>query len=117
MLGSTDTEGARSHAKVWDMSGNLVPETKLGARLNGHLSPSELEQWNSKHLTGKFYHTIIKPGNRIEWGEIVTRQYDLSKPGTYTVQLEESVWPRGTEGTRTVPMLQKSNVTTITVVP
>jgi hypothetical protein len=116
-LGNNLNGRTRSYAKVSNAAGNLAIETKLGARFNGHVSTSELEDSNSKPRNFKSSWTTIKPGNAIEWDEDVTKQYELSRPGTYKVQLEESIWSRAPGDTQLHPTLYKSNVITITVVP
>ena len=63
-----------------DSEGKAVPETKRGLTLHG----KDPRPW-----AGSVYSATAHPGNKIEEQLVLNKEYDLSKPGKYTVQLRE----------------------------
>jgi hypothetical protein len=84
---------------VRDGEGKLVSETPRGLILHG----KDPRPWS-----GSIFSTAAQPGEEIVEELVLSEEYDLSKPGKYTVQLRERN-----------PKFQtvKSNTVTFTLVP
>lgn len=89
--------------EVRDSSGKQVAMTDYGLRANHLDSPNGVPRvW-----AGSFFSAPLAPGKVITQTLALTKEYDLSKPGKYTVQAS-----RGDGQTRV-----KSNIITLTVTP
>ena len=98
LMGGTLLHGSDLH--VLDSRGKPVPETERGMRLHGtHPKVPKIVSGLSA--------PPLKPGESVEQEEDLNEQFDLQKPGNYTVQSERFV-------RRTV--LIKSNIISFTVV-
>lgn len=84
---------------VCDSEGKPIRETPHGLTLHG----KDLRPWS-----GSIFSTVAHPGDKIEEELVLSTEYDLSKPGKYTVQLRERN-----------PKFQaiKSNTVSFTLVP
>jgi len=89
--------------QVRDSSGKQVAMTDYGIQAN-HLASSsgEPHMW-----AGSFFSAPLAPGKVITQRLALTKEYDLSKPGKYTIQ--------ATRGDAQTDV--KSNVITLTVIP
>ncbi len=85
---------------IRDSGGKPALETPYGLKMHG----KDTREWRGGSVFGGTAH----PGNKIEEELILSKEYDMSKPGDYTVQVLERN-----------PKFQavKSNSITITVVP
>jgi hypothetical protein len=97
---------------VLDSEGKPVPETPYGRELHGKVWPSALINGFSR--SGSLFAAPpippMRPGEtRKETPHDVIREYDLSKPGTYTIQVRRSD-PYSQS-------LVESNILTVTLVP
>jgi hypothetical protein len=97
--GGPARSGPAFDINVRDAEGNPVPETLYGLKLHG----KDPHPWS-----GSVFSATLHPGKTIEEEVSLSKEFDLSKPGKYTVQVQEKN-----------PVFQtvKSNVLTITVVP
>ena len=92
---------------VHDQNGNVPPDTELSRRLR---SPQENSPNSATRTMGSGYSRMLKPGESRSDICDVGVWYDLSQPGTYTIQardgtaLGQKAWV-------------KSNAVTVTVVP
>ncbi len=84
---------------VCDSEGKPVSETPRGLTLHGK---------GPRPWSGSIFSTAAHPGDKIEEELVVNEEYDLRKPGKYTIQLRERN-----------PKFQaiKSNIVTFTLVP
>lgn len=98
-VGGPGRGGPPFDINVRDAKGNPVPETSYGLKMHG----KDPRPWS-----GSVFNATSHPGEAIELDLILSKEYDLSKPGKYTVQVQERY-----------PALQavRSNILTITVVP
>lgn len=85
---------------VRDSSGKLVPETPYGLWMHG----KDTRGWRG----GSVFAATAHPGGKIEEELMLSKEYDMSKPDEYTVQVRER-----NPKFRVV----KSNSIAITVVP
>ncbi len=84
-------------ATVHEQSGNVPPDTELNRILRARL------------MEGSFGYERIKPGDVLVDVVDIGTFYDLSKPGSYTIQVERSA--------TISPVVVKSNPIIITVAP
>jgi hypothetical protein len=85
---------------IRDSGGKPAQETTYGLRMHG----KDVRPWSG----GSVFAATAHPGDKIEEELILSKEFDMSNPGDYTVQVRERN-----------PKLQvvKSNSITITVVP
>lgn len=91
---------------VFNDKGNHVAETPFGRKVHG-------EEPHKNFFGGSVAssRTLIPPGKSFHYVIPLSREYDLSRPGTYTVQAKErDAW------TPQYPWV-KSNILTITIKP
>jgi hypothetical protein len=66
-----------------------VLETAWGRRIMGHATKDDLDSDPSSAIvTGKDVNIALKPGGIYAYSLAISRIYDLSQPGKYTVQLQ-----------------------------
>ena len=96
---------------VHDDTGKTATETKLGFVLNGHADRSQLSalSLDDLHLGFSGACVVLKSGKTLTDEVNVSRLYDLSKPGKYSIQLS-----RLDEGSGT---FVKSNTLNVAVTP
>jgi len=94
---SIGTPGRAINIKVF--SGNKpVPETPYGLKAHGR---------DSRPFVGSVFRAAIRPGKLFKVEADLSKEYDLSKPGKYTVQAER--WDSD------IHQMVESNTITITV--
>jgi hypothetical protein len=79
-VGGPGRSGPVFDLDVRHSEGKPVPETPHGLILHGK---------NPRPWSGSVYSTAAHPGDKIEEELVLNKEYDLSKPGKYTVQLRE----------------------------
>lgn len=90
--------------EVWDQKQRLTPESEYGLELKGQGTPAgPVVTVNSDLLF------TVQPGKQLKDTLIVSKLRDMSRPGTYTVQVQLSRPETG--------ILAKSNKITVTVIP
>lgn len=97
---------------VLDSDGKPVPETPYGREIHGKVWPSALLNGFARSGTviGAPPIPPLHPGNTSKWApENLSREYDMSKPGTYTVQA------RRTDADSEFAV--ESNALTVTLIP
>jgi hypothetical protein len=105
--------------QVRDAGGNLVAETEYGKTIHGRSlqspPPPPPEPANSQPRPGpvapKGFGTYLAPGKSVSEESDLTREFDLSRPGTYTVQAIGRGHDFATEKSVT------SNTVTFTITP
>jgi hypothetical protein len=105
----TDTRGTEVVYKinVKDESGNVPPDGKFKRDLKGLENPADLSRDTPTHFG--IYFLTLKPGETVTDPLDISRMYDMTRPGKYTIQLERREEVRYT--------IVKSNVITVTVAP
>jgi hypothetical protein len=98
-VGGPGRGGPAFDIDVRDSEGKPVPETAYGLKMHG----KDPHPW-----AGSVFTVTSGPGKTMEEELILSKEYDLSKPGKYTVQ---------TQGGKGATRTAKSSVITITVVP
>jgi hypothetical protein len=98
-VGGPGRGGPAFDINVRDSQGNAVPETSYGLRMHG----KDPRPWS-----GSVFRATSHSGETVEINLILSKEYDLSKPGKYTVQVQDR---------RPVVRPVKSNIVTITVLP
>ena len=98
------SSGARGGTDIRDSSGNLIRPREFGSKPRDGIGGGEMKIRGEKE-------PVLKPGESKVDPDCVSDWYDLSQPGTYTIQ----VW----EHTSNDPAssVVKSNIVTITVLP
>ena len=96
-------EGSRAEVNytvlVHDRYGNAAPETEYGRAARMH------------QFAGSVLKVLLKPGEKMEEDTFLSKQFDLSSPIDYVIQLSRPVSNDPKDG------VVKSNEITITVVP
>jgi hypothetical protein len=85
--------------RVHDRSGNEAPKTDYGRAARAH------------EIAGSVLKVVLKPGEEMEEDTLLGRQFDLSYPGDYVIQLSRPASSDPMDG------IVKSNEITVTVVP
>jgi hypothetical protein len=98
-VGGPGRGGPAFDINVRDSQGNAVPETSYGLRMHGR---------DPRPWSGSVFRATSHSGQTVEINLILSKEYDLSKPGKYTVQVQDR---------RPVVRPVKSNIVTITVFP
>lgn len=103
-----DIRGRDCHLEVRDGNGKLAPDTKLGYVWNGNAAYIDPSRVSPHDLDGNLVYGTLRPGEKLAWKMDAAALYDMTKPGTYTVQVSR----RDAEN----PALAvKSNTVTVTV--
>ena len=106
------TNTSDKRVSLWSHPGKLAPgldvRNSKGKPANEVKAKSEPPKGGVVYPPGGSYPSLdIDPGKTVHFEEIVTRKFDLTKPGTYTVQAMQEFDNK----------LLKSNTITITVTP
>ena len=107
-LGSLGDEGFLYPMNVWDEKGTTVPETKYGRLKHGHKTAEDPPEYDYT-AEGRVVFLRLDPGMSVTNRVCVSKEYDVSKPGKYTIQIEAY----DDESQTSV----KSNKITVTVTP
>jgi hypothetical protein len=75
---------------VRDSEGNPVAETPFGRR--AHDTEPRTHPEGGSVFSDR---TLLKPGDKTHEGRELSKEYDLSKPGKYTVQASQVDWKSG----------------------
>ena len=97
--GGPGRDGPVFDIDIRDGNGKVAPETSYGLKMHGKGPGS---------FSGSVFSATVHPGETTEDEVNLSKEYDLSKPGKYTVQVKER---------NPVFQAMKSNTLTITVVP
>jgi hypothetical protein len=107
--------------EVRDQKGNLAPDTRYARFLKGKVSDDDKRQDKNKAVGDHGVELVndlpldsaaphvLKPGETLKDEIVVTKLFDLSTPGKYTIQVDR----HDDEGKTTV----KANAITVTVTP
>jgi asparagine N-glycosylation enzyme membrane subunit Stt3 len=89
---------------VWDSKGTRCAESTFYRKFQGHLTPEERREVMTvdKIPMSDGPVLLVKPGDTVKYQMDVGRLYDLSHPGTYTIQVQQPA---------------QSNKITVTVTP
>lgn len=85
---------------IHDSQGKRISETPYGLKIQGKA--------RHRPFAGSVFAATVQPGDTVELEVLLSREYDISEPGKYTVQATEK-GPNPQQG--------KSNIVTITVTP
>jgi hypothetical protein len=101
---ATDRGGNVFITDVWDSKSLRCAESTFYRKFQGHLTPEEMHEEMTSTDLGMYGGNVplVKPGGAVEYQMDIGRLYDLSKPGTYTIQVQRPV---------------QSNKITVTVTP
>ena len=86
---ATDRGGNVFVTDVWDSKGVHCAESTFYRKFQGHLTPEEMRQEMTSTDPGMYGGNVplVKPGEAVKYQMNVGRLYDLSHPGTYTIQV------------------------------
>jgi hypothetical protein len=98
---------------VLDSQGNSANETSNGRKIHGN-DPSQ-HPWSGSVFSGRY---PIKPGETFQQTLDLTSEYDLTKPGIYSIQvLRSDVFTEDDIKTGKLGTAVKSNTITLTLTP
>ena len=98
-----DQGGVTFKVDVWDGKGVRCAESAFYRKLTGYFTPEERAAGIEQRSFYNGFAILVDPGKSVKDRIDVGRLYDLSHPGTYTIQVQ--FFPSG------------SNKITITVIP
>jgi len=106
-----DDRGRDCGLDVRDVSGTLAPDTHLGYLLNGHVAKVDETRVSPEDLKGNSVVSTVKAGETLAWQMNVSSRYDMSKPGSYSIQVQRQ------DPGMILGLALKSNKITVTVTP
>ena len=104
---TSDHIGFEYEVDVWTDKSAMAPETKFGREIHNHTTPEDDRQ--PEVILSNGAYSELGPGKSITDHVSISKMYDLSKPGKYTIQFR-----RLDEVSKT---LVKSNKLTVTITP
>jgi hypothetical protein len=105
-----ETHGRDYHIEVRDEKGKLPPDTKLGSVWNGNHPVVHPELLSPSDLSGNLISGTMPAGEKQNTGLDVSRFYDMSQPGKYSIQVQRA-------DPENPSIVVKSNTITVTVTP
>jgi len=99
---------------IRDSKGNPVQETPHGRKVHG--TELNRQPWSGSVFTGRY---PIKPGETFEETINLSQEYDLSQPGTYSIQVLRSdvITEHDIKTKLNTVAVAKSNMIALTVTP